>query len=62
MANYEKFAQLLSERNIKSVDVARATGIYTSTFSDWKTGRRLILKWINYKKLQPISMSRRIFF
>lgn len=36
MANYEKFAQLLSERNIKSVDVARATGIYTSTFSDWK--------------------------
>lgn len=39
MANYEKFAQLLSERNIKSVDVSRATGIYTSTFSDWKTGR-----------------------
>lgn len=39
MANYEKFAYLLSERNIKSVDVARATGIYTSTFSDWKSGR-----------------------
>lgn len=36
---YEKFLKLLELHNIKPADVARATGIYTSTFSDWKSGR-----------------------
>lgn len=36
---YEKFLKLLELHNVKPADVARATGIYTSTFSDWKSGR-----------------------
>lgn len=36
---YEKFLKLLEIHNVKPADVARATGIYTSTFSDWKSGR-----------------------
>lgn len=36
---YEKFLKLLELHNLKPADVARATGIYTSTFSDWKSGR-----------------------
>ena len=36
---YEKFANLLNERNISTYQVAKATGIGQSTFSDWKNGR-----------------------
>ena len=36
---YEKFLKLLELHNVKPADVARATGIYTSTFADWKSGR-----------------------
>lgn len=36
---YSNFLELLKERNLKSSDVARATGISNATFSDWKHGR-----------------------
>lgn len=37
--SYEKFEKLLDERNVTAYQVSKATGIYTSTFSDWKSGR-----------------------
>ncbi len=36
---YEKFACLLKERDVSAYQVAKATGIGQSTFSDWKNGR-----------------------
>lgn len=36
---YERFEKLLSQRGLKAADVANATGIGRSTFSDWKSGR-----------------------
>lgn len=36
---YSVFFELLKERNLKTIDVARATGISSATFSDWKSGR-----------------------
>ena len=36
---YEKFEELLNARKVSAADVAKATGIYPSTFSDWKSGR-----------------------
>lgn len=36
---YEIFEKLLRLRNVKVSDVRRATGIASSTFSDWKSGR-----------------------
>lgn len=36
---YENFARLLKERGLKVTDVARATGISNSVFTDWKMGR-----------------------
>lgn len=36
---YEVFARLLEERGVKTADVAKATGITPSTFSDWKKGK-----------------------
>ena len=36
---YEKFECLLKNRNVTAADVAKATGIVPSTFSDWKSGR-----------------------
>lgn len=37
--SYEKFAALLQQRNLKAIDVARGTGIYSGKLSDWKKGR-----------------------
>lgn len=37
--SYEKFQTLLQQRNLKAVDVARGTGIYSGKLSDWKKGR-----------------------
>ncbi len=37
--SYEKFEKLLDERNVTAYQVSKATGIYTSTFADWKSGR-----------------------
>lgn len=36
---YEKYLQLRTRKGVKDADVAKATGITRSTFSDWKTGR-----------------------
>ena len=36
---YEIFAELLDRSGKKTIDVARATGIPSSTFTDWKKGR-----------------------
>lgn len=36
---YEKFEALLKSRNVTASEVANATGIGRSTFSDWKSGR-----------------------
>ena len=36
---YEIFEKLLKEKNVKVADITRATGIASSTFTDWKKGR-----------------------
>lgn len=36
---YAKYAALKKESNVTDYQVARATGIGRSTFSDWKSGR-----------------------
>ena len=36
---YEIYRKLRDEKKCKDADVAKATGITKSTFSDWKSGR-----------------------
>lgn len=36
---YERFKFLLDEKGYKTSDIAKATGIHPSTFSDWKKGK-----------------------
>lgn len=36
---YEIFEKLLKARGVRSADVAAATGLHPSTFSDWKRGK-----------------------
>ena len=36
---YDRFSELLEQKGIRSADVAKATGISPTTFSDWKSGR-----------------------
>lgn len=36
---YERFLELMKRKGVKSADVAKATGIHPSTFSDWKKGK-----------------------
>ena len=36
---YDIYCKLRDDRKIKDADVAKATGITKSTFSDWKNGR-----------------------
>ena len=36
---YEIYCKLRDEKGCKDADVAKATGITKSTFSDWKSGR-----------------------
>lgn len=36
---YERYLQLITERNITTYKVAKDTGISTVTFCDWKHGR-----------------------
>lgn len=36
---YDIYCRLRDDKKLKDSDVARATGITKSTFSDWKTGR-----------------------
>ena len=51
MTTYDLFKQLLDANGIKTADVARATGITTAAFTQWKQGR------MNFKpnKLQLIA-------
>ena len=51
MSTYDVFKTLLDERKIKTATVARATGITTSTFTQWKQGT-IALK---LDKLQKIA-------
>ena len=37
---YEIYCKLRDEKGCKDADVAKATGITKSTFSDWKNGRK----------------------
>lgn len=39
MTFYEKLQKLMNKNNVRPVDVAKATGIATSSLSDWKAGR-----------------------
>lgn len=48
---YSRFDEILRQRNIKASDVSRATGISSSTFTDWKKGRYTP----KYDKLQKIA-------
>lgn len=36
---YDIYCRLRDDKKLKDSDVAKATGITNSTFSDWKTGR-----------------------
>lgn len=36
---YKRYCELRNNKGIKDADVAKATGINRSTFSDWKNGR-----------------------
>lgn len=36
---YDIFLELLKSKNLKCADVSRATGIPSSTFTDWKNGK-----------------------
>ena len=36
---YDVFKRLMEERDVRAVDVSRATGVSTSTLTDWKNGR-----------------------
>lgn len=36
---YSDFERILSERGLKVIDVRKATGVSSSTFTDWKAGR-----------------------
>jgi transcriptional regulator with XRE-family HTH domain len=36
---YEIFEELLKKTGVKTADVARATGLAPTTFSDWKSGK-----------------------
>ena len=38
---YEIFQQLLDKKGVKAFDVSKATGISTSTLTDWKKGRSI---------------------
>ena len=51
MTSYELFEKLLKERNLKAADVHRATGIATSTLTEWKKGKYEP----KYDKLQKIA-------
>lgn len=50
---YEIYCELRDSKGVKDADVAKATGITKSTFSDWKNGRskpkdEKLLKIANY--------------
>ena len=48
---YDNVAELLKKNGLRIADVARATGVPYSTFTDWKAGRYVP----KYDKLQKIA-------
>lgn len=48
---YEIFLKLLSEKGVTAYKVGKETGIASSTFTDWKTGRSVPKQ----EKLQKIA-------
>ena len=48
---YERYVELLNEKQVRNIDVSRATGIPSSTFSDWKKGKSSP----KYDKIQKIA-------
>lgn len=48
---YENYCKIRDQRGVKDADVAKATGITKSTFSDWKSGR----SHPKHEKLQKIA-------
>lgn len=59
---YALFLKLLKDYGVKTSDVAKATGIPQSTFSDWKKGRskpkaEKIQKIADYFKIDPSYFS-----
>ncbi len=51
---YDIYCRLRDDKKLKDSDVAKATGITKSTFSDWKNA-----KWLNYANctIQPTPTS-----
>lgn len=39
--NYENYARIRDSKGLKDFDVSKASGIGSSTFSDWKHGRSI---------------------
>lgn len=39
MFSYKKFEELLAKNNISTYKVAKDTGLLTTLFSDWKSGK-----------------------
>lgn len=48
---YERYLELLKEKGVKTSDVAKATGIHPSTFTDWKKKKSSP----KYDKLEKIA-------
>ena len=48
---YEIFLMLLNERGLKTSDVAKATGLNQTFFSDWKSGKSKRPNVINLQKV-----------
>lgn len=48
---FSRYMELLNEKQVKNIDVSRATGIPASTFSDWKKGK----SYPKQDKLQKIA-------
>lgn len=49
MFSYKKFEALLAKNNITAYKVAKNTGIYSTLFSDWKSGK-------SYPKVDKIKI------
>lgn len=48
---YELFEKLLNERGLKASDVAKATGLSSTFFSEWKKGKSKVPKFTNLQKI-----------
>ena len=51
MAIADKYLQLLEERNVKTAEVSRKTGIPYSTLNEWSKGKTKKISGENLKKL-----------